>query len=1055
MKKLYFLLSTVMTLSFCISNGQTYDTTTYYGKMNFTFDKLNKTIITTGLLREYGIDLLNLENYNGQTLHDSNWVNLDDWRALYASLYSEQINNVAALLYLDTVNRLISKFATASNPISFVALYYNYQGLDTNAVSKNLITVSNGQLLDVAGRTQSPYIMHSLFAVATTQQAVFVGSNQLIFRPELFMGNTRKSVSSLQVDPLGNGSYQAASFNTPVSVSYPDTGLYSVNVKITYSDGTINYGHTKLAVYISTGGGFAFNEMHGDHSRGTGPPKFDERSLYYGTKASTLLYKTASKSYLGVAAQGDITIDYSVSNNTGQIRKPLIVVEGFDPQSNSTNYPYNGFTYYGSFLNDINDDENTNTSINLNPGLDDDNGYDMIFLHWKNGTDYIERNAYLLETVISYVDSVKTTYNGVRQQNVIIGLSMGGLVARYALRDMEINGHAHDVRLFISHDSPFWGANVPVGFQSLVQHLAPWKLINAGFNGSLFNFYLQWRDVFPMAVDAVNLFNTPAAKQMLIQRYILTPQTGVLTADNSTHISFMNEINSMGWPVNCKVMTLSNGACNGAVQFANYSQMISIAGSKSLGTYFGGMWRSLVYTFAGIGLGTAIPTLGTIPTNDFSLIFQFPLSIITTKGALVFDFGVWPIPPSGTAQIYRGDVYMKRQLFWGLFNLNTYFLKCHVSSSSSMLPLDNAPGGIYDVSQFGVSLFSINSQLHKQIGNWVNATIPQARFCFVPTVSSLAITNAQANLLTNICSNISCLNAPQIANFYAPQVNQLHISYTADNTAWLLQNQNSSCTNCETICSTYLIISGPAAFCSTATYSLPNLPPGFTVTWSASPTGIVNLAPSGYQVTLTKLTQGSFTLTASINMNGTTLTSINITTIPSVSSISANMSGSCTNGIQSWLVSATPNMANATNWQWTVDNSSSGIYILNPNSPSTFMDVSKGGGVSVTYQDQCGETSLKNGVTIYCPCGQEFVVFPNPANSTVSVSGASNKLVTSSTSYISEITIYDALGNAKIQAMFNRVVTASVNVTNLPTGNYIIEITDGMYKERQKLEIVK
>ncbi len=132
------------------------------------------------------------------------------------------------------------------------------------------------------------------------------------------------------------------------------------------------------------------------------------------------------------------------------------------------------------------------------------------------------------------------------QQNVIMGMSMGGLVVRYALRDMEINNIAHDTRLFISHDAPHCGANVPVSYQALVQHLAPWKLINAGFNGSVFNFFIEWKYLFPQAVDAVNLFNSPAAKQMLIQRYTLTPQSGALTADNSLHTSFMNEINTNG-----------------------------------------------------------------------------------------------------------------------------------------------------------------------------------------------------------------------------------------------------------------------------------------------------------------------------------------------------------------------------------------------------------------------------------------------------------------------------------------------------------------------------
>jgi len=39
------------------------DTTQYDGKINDVFANINKTPITTGLLRDYGIDFLNLDNY--------------------------------------------------------------------------------------------------------------------------------------------------------------------------------------------------------------------------------------------------------------------------------------------------------------------------------------------------------------------------------------------------------------------------------------------------------------------------------------------------------------------------------------------------------------------------------------------------------------------------------------------------------------------------------------------------------------------------------------------------------------------------------------------------------------------------------------------------------------------------------------------------------------------------------------------------------------------------------------------------------------------------------
>lgn len=861
MRKLQTFWAIVCLFFFQVSNAQTYDTTTYYGKMNYMFDHLDKTPVTTGLLREYGIDFQMLEDYNGQSLTDSNWVTLTDWRGLYGTLYSEQINGNANLLYLDTVNHLIGKYAQSTLPVSFVCLYYNYQVIDTNAVINNLISISNGQLYDVPNRPMAPYITHSTFAIATTQQKVFTGSPQLIFRPELFLSNTGKSVSSLQVD-AGTG-YQAASFNTPITLNYTSSGLYPITVKVTYTDGTVNYSHTKLSVSLPTGGSAVFNGW-AEPFKGTGPPLVNKSTPPYGYGYYYPQSVTATKTYQGVAGQGDITIDYSITNSTGQIRKPLIVVNGFDPEANSPNYPYSGYTYDPSYLQNINYDLNYadyyNHPLTLNTGLDDNRGYDLIFVHWKNGTDYIQRNAYFLEAVINYVNASKTTYNGVRQQNVIIGMSMGGLVARYALRDMELNGQNHDTRLFVSQDAPHWGANVPVGVQALVQQIAPWKIIDAGFNGSPFQFYLQYKDLFPDAVAAENLFNSPAAKQMLIQRYILTPQTGALTADNGTHASFMNELNSMGWP-GCRNVTLSNGRCTGGTSFPDYTQMINITGKQNW-SYLGGLWRSLALSFGGVVLWNPVWTGGSIPINNFSLLFQFPLSIISTKQNLNFDFGVWSVPSSGSNLILKGDIFIKRKLLW-VFDQTSYLIKCHAYSSSEMLPLDNAPGGVYDISKFGVDVNNINYQLQSQIGNWVHLTVPQPSFCFVPTVSSLALTNAQQYLTSPICGNINCLNPPQVSDYYAPQQNQVHISYTQDNTNWLLQTQDAA-TGCVKICPSSLSISGVGSVCSSATYSVAGLPPGATVSWSVSPSGYAGLSVSGNQATLTQQNKGNVVLTATV-----------------------------------------------------------------------------------------------------------------------------------------------------------------------------------------------
>jgi subtilisin family serine protease len=72
-----------------------------------------------------------------------------------------------------------------------------------------------------------------------------------------------------------------------------------------------------------------------------------------------------------------------------------------------------------------------------------------------------------------------------------------------------------------------------------------------------------------------------------------------------------------------------------------------------------------------------------------------------------------------------------------------------------------------------------------------------------------------------------------------------------------------------------LYISGPSQICDQATYTINNLPAGATVVWSATPSGVVSLQPSGSSVALTKVSGGSVALSATIN-NSVTVTKSSI-----------------------------------------------------------------------------------------------------------------------------------------------------------------------------------
>jgi len=196
------------------------------------------------------------------------------------------------------------------------------------------------------------------------------------------------------------------------------------------------------------------------------------------------------------------------------------------------------------------------------------------------------------------------------------------------------------------------------------------------------------------------------------------------------------------------------------------------------------------------------------------------------------------------------------------------------------------------------------------------------------------------------------------------------------------------------------VITGVSAFCNTSVLTVSPVPAGATVAWTVSPTGVVNVPTSGSSITISKVSQGWATVTATITGGnaGTLTATYAVTTYPACTSITSNMSGPCSNYYQTWYVSATPNMAGATNWHWTVSGTPNGIInIQSPYSQSTYVSVTGGGGIVVTYSDLCGETSHTDGVTIYSPCGKApgaIVAYPNPASNQLTVQNNTQTMAT-------------------------------------------------------------
>lgn len=291
-----------------------------------------------------------------------------------------------------------------------------------------------------------------------------------------------------------------------------------------------------------------------------------------------------------------------------------------------------------------------------------------------------------------------------------------------------------------------------------------------------------------------------------------------------------------------------------------------------------------------------------------------------------------------------------------------------------------------------------------------------------------------------------------------------------------------------------LSINGTANLCSgNSNYFINGLPCNANVTWSLSPSsGVVSASClTCNQTTLTRQAAGTVTINAAVT------NACGLTVAPLVKTISTDNNTVITGNYQlvvngNWLdrglldnsgnpktysipatqvvqYGITLTNTGLTNVSWTVSgacsNITSGDTYFNCTIPAPGTGAS-GITVNLHATGPCG-TAINNNYSVSILAIHSFMaVSPNPATNSLNISVADNSVknnVVNSGSLksaavprsITEIRIYDNLGNLKKIKRENKTKQATVNLTGLKAGVYNIEIFDGTYKENQQVIIQK
>lgn len=178
-------------------------------------------------------------------------------------------------------------------------------------------------------------------------------------------------------------------------------------------------------------------------------------------------------------------------------------------------------------------------------------GYDLVLIQFDQGTDRIQNNAGVVE------DAILKVHKRTKEELVLIGLSMGGLVARFALTRMEHEAQArreqlerageiadpkaspHGVRCFVTWDTPHQGAYTSLAVQWFVH---------------------TFRDAHPELQKRAGHLDSPANQQFMRQWL----RNGRVV-ESPLRAEFLDELRRLGnHPKQTRRIAVSSGPRNGS-----------------------------------------------------------------------------------------------------------------------------------------------------------------------------------------------------------------------------------------------------------------------------------------------------------------------------------------------------------------------------------------------------------------------------------------------------------------------------------------------------------
>jgi Secretion system C-terminal sorting domain/Putative serine esterase (DUF676) len=647
------------------------------------------------------------------------------------------------------------------NKLMIGAVSYNFGYIDSNAYNDGRLSIdSTTSFIKDNNTAELPYKEKQInFATLLSSEVDSNDDYLLSFLQENCLTNFDLSGMGIAIKNLTTNQDYNLLLGTEKPISFKQLGLNILEITVKLNGNNYTY-YQKINVV----------NRNSKKTRALGSDCWPKNEMI----TSTIQFQGYDEA-IATNTYADYHIYYHTKSATDMdcervLRKPIIFIDGFDAQNKR---PYSDIYKY-ELLNIQNPSQNLGEElrklgydlvilnfpmlgqkINKSELLDDDvqipltvnNGVVTPINGRDGGTDYIERNAFALVKLIQDLNSQLPT--GSTEKLSIIGPSMGGQIARYALAYME-NQEAlgtpnmnHNTRLFISFDSPHDGANIPVSVAQCLDHFG--------------NFYGQ--------TEALTTYNQKI--RCTVARQLLIEQIDGLNGLALFHSTYYNALKTNGingnngWPVKCRKVGIADGSGNGTLNGIADNQVLSLL------------------AYAALGKQAIHFNLRTMPAYNISNMSYNGFGKKTINAAL------WGVPPPvqttysyPCANMTKINSYSQSS-FLIVKKIDTWSSEYTTKNMNTRGVMDIVPGGIFNAFeevylQFDDILKATSSI--KQI-NW---QMPYVKYhTFIPTVSALAFKNPNFNWANKVNDrNLVCTNETYFDNYIFSSQNVKHVGIT-------------------------------------------------------------------------------------------------------------------------------------------------------------------------------------------------------------------------------------------------------------------------------------